>query len=210
MAQSTTQIFKTPSRVCDAVCVCADRVLWSMCKHFPIAYSLHVCVCVGAFVCRHKLRLACIVCVYFCLADYVNIYIYIPRKRLCTKATYNKNPWCWALSPLHFFHHLSFSPSFHSFSKSLTPGCLSFFFIKVPGCLFCVGCADVEYNGTCTPCDYMATHTRSITDMHWMTDEMPARESSFTHNPSVQPRSELNDSPECPYQLVERGWSAMR
>lgn len=112
-------------------------------------------------------------------------------------------------------HFFPFPPSllfplFHSFSKALTPGCLSFFFIKVPGCLFCVGCADVEYNGTCSLCDYMATHTRSITDTHWMTDETPARECSFTHNPSGQPRSELNDSPECPYRLVERGRSAVR
>lgn len=114
--------------------------------------------------CRNKLHLACIVYLYFCPEDYV--YIYILRKCFLNKKT---------IPP----------PSFHSFSKALTPGCQSFFFIKVPGCLLFVGCADVEYNGTCGLCDYMATHTRSITDTHWMTDETPAWERSFTHNPSL-------------------------
>lgn len=107
----------------------------------------------------------------------------------------------------HFFP-LSTISSFHSFSKALTPGCLSFFFIKVPGCLFFVGCAAVEYNGTCALCDYMATHTRSITDTHWMTDEESAPLPTI---PLASPAlSSVADSLECPYRLVERGQSAAR
>ncbi len=85
-------------RGCATQCVCVQT---GFCEACVSIFQLHtacmcvcVCVCVWAFVYRHKLRLACIVCVHFCLADYVNIYIYIPRKRLCTKATYNKKPWC--------------------------------------------------------------------------------------------------------------------
>lgn len=131
----------------------------------------------------NNLHLACIVYVYFCPPDC--IYIYILRMCFLPKVT-TRTP-----GTEHFFPFSAIS-SFHSFSKALTPGSLSFFFIKVPGCLFFVGCADVEYNGTCALCDYMATHTRSITDTHWMTDETPARERSFTHNSSGQPCSELS------------------
>lgn len=165
-----------------------------------------VCVCIYLCLCAVTNYVWHVLYVYFCPADYVYIYIYILRKYFLTK-----NPWHWALFPI--FRHPSFFSSFHSFSKALTPGCLSFFFIKVPGCLFFVGCADVEYNGTCALCDYMATHTRSITDTHWMTDETPARERSFTHNPSGKPGSELEGwqpCPECPYRLVERGQKAVR